>query len=157
MSDGSLDEYYDRYVAGWNDHDPAAVLDAFADGGTISDPATDGPLSGEEIAEWVEETTDGFPDVRFEVERRSADYDAGRLFVEWTMHGTHDGQFGPLPPTGRTVELTGVDVIEFSEDGITAIDGYFDMTEFKAELGLTFPAILPQLPSLAVGAVKNAV
>ncbi|WP_276274283.1 ester cyclase [Haloarcula litorea] len=128
--------------------------DAFADGGTVSDPATEGTLSGEEIKEWVEETTEGFPDVRFEVERRVADHDKGLLFVEWTMYGTRDGPFGPLPPTGQSVEMNGVDVIAFSDDGITSINGFFDMTDFKEQLGLTFPAVLGQLPTLAVGAIK---
>jgi len=156
MSAEAIDEYYDRYVEGWNDHDPDTVLSAFADGGTVSDPATDGALSGDEIREWVEETTTGFPDVRFEVERRSADAEDGLLLVEWTMYGTHEGPFGPLPPTGNAVELSGVDVIRFSEDGISSIDGYFDMAEFKSQLGLTFPAVVGQLPKLAAGAVRQA-
>lgn len=157
MSTSRIDRYYDQYVEGWNDHDPDAVMSAFADGGTVSDPATDGTLSGEEIREWVEETTAGFPDVHFEVNRRSSDEEEGLLLVEWTMSGTHDGSFGSLPPTGRTVELSGVDVIRFSEDGITSIEGYFDMSEFKQQLGLTFPAVIGQLPMLAVGAVKNTI
>ncbi|MFT4884950.1 MAG: steroid delta-isomerase-like uncharacterized protein [Natronomonas sp.] len=157
MAASNIDTYYDRYVEGWNDHDPATVMEAFADGGTISDPATDGTLSGDEIREWVKETTEGFPDVRFEVDRRVSDEETGRLFVEWTMYGTHDGPFGPLPPTGESVELSGVDVITFSDAGITSIEGYFDMTEFREELGLTFPAVIGQLPKLAVGAVKEAV
>jgi steroid delta-isomerase-like uncharacterized protein len=157
MVGNAIEEYYDRYVEGWNNHDPETVMEAFADGGTVSDPATDGTLSGDEIRGWVEETTEGFPDVRFEVDRRSSDEEAGRLFVEWTMYGTHDGPFGPLPPTGESVELSGVDVITFSEDGITSIDGYFDMTEFKEELGLSFPAVIGKLPKLATGAVKQAV
>ncbi|MEF8808224.1 ester cyclase [Natronomonas sp.] len=156
MAGSTIDTYYGRYVEGWNDHDPEVVIEAFADGGTISDPATDGALSGDEIKEWVEETTEGFPDVRFEVDRRVADEEAGRLFVEWTMYGTHTGPFGPLPPTGESVELSGVDVITFSDDGITSIDGYFDMAEFKEELGLTFPSVIGQLPKLAVGAAKKA-
>lgn len=147
-------QYHDRYTTAWNDHDPAGVMAVFADGGTVSDPATDGTLSGEEIGEWVEETVEGFPDVRFEIDRRVSDED-GELFVEWTMYATHDGPFGPIPPTGRAVEISGVDVISTSEDGITAIDGYFDTGEFKEELGLTFPTVIFQLPKLATGAVRN--
>lgn len=152
-----IDEYYDRYVEGWNSHDPKKVIDAFADGGTVSDPATEGTLSGEEIEEWVKETTEGFPDVRFEVERRVADHDEGLLFVEWTMYGAHDGPFGPLPPTGQSVELNGVDVISFSDNGITSINGFFDMADFKEQLGLTFPAVIGQLPGLAIGAIKTTI
>jgi steroid delta-isomerase-like uncharacterized protein len=154
MSASDAISQHDRYASAWNDHDPEGVMSVFADGGTVSDPATDGTLSGEEIGEWVEETAEAFPDVRFEIDRHVSDED-GLLFVEWTMNGTHDGPYGPLPPTGRSVEIPGVDVIATSPDGITAIDGYFDMSEFKAELGLTFPAIVYQLPKLAAGVVRQ--
>lgn len=155
MSAEEMIQHHDRYTTAWNDHDAEGVMAVFADGGTVSDPATDGTLTGEEIGEWVAETAEAFPDVRFEIDRRVADED-GLLFVEWTMTGTHDGPFGPLPPTGNAVELSGVDVISVSEHGITAIDGYFDMTEFKSQLGLTFPEIIGQLPKLAVRKVSNS-
>jgi hypothetical protein len=51
--------HHDRYTTAWNDHDPRGVTAAFAEGGTVSDPATDGTLVGEEISEWVEETRGG--------------------------------------------------------------------------------------------------
>lgn len=154
MLDEVREAHYERYVEGWNDHDPEVVMSAFADGGTASDPATDGTISGTEIREWVEETVEAFPDVRFAVDRRAAE--DGRLFVEWTMYGTHEGTFEGLPPTGEAVEISGVDVVEISEEGITTIDGYFNEAEFRAELGLTFPEVVGQLPTLAVGAVRNA-
>lgn len=153
MSSTTLGEHYDRYAAAWNDHDPEGAMDAFAPGGTMTDPATDGVLAGEEIGEWVEETVAGFPDVSFTEDRRVEG--DGVLFVEWTMRGTHDGQFGPLPPTRRSVEVSGVDVVTGGEEGITSITGYLDMSEFRAQLGLTFPEVVGQLPKLAAGAVKN--
>ena len=154
MADSDAISHHDRYTEAWNDHDPDGVMAVFADGGTVSDPATDGTLAGEEIGEWVEETCEAFPDVRFGIDRRVSG-EEGLLFVEWTMYATHDGPFGSLPPTGRSVELSGVDVVTTSEAGITAIDGYFDTSEFKEELGLTFPTVVSQLPKLAVGAARN--
>lgn len=129
----------------------------FADGGTVSDPATGGTIAGEEIKEWVEETTEGSPDVRFGVERRVADHDEGLPFAEWTMHGTHDGPFGPLPPTGQSVEVNDGDVTTFSDDGITAIDGLLDMADSEEQLGLTCPAVIGRLPTLAIGTIKTTV
>lgn len=72
------------------------------------------------------------------------------------MHGTHDGPLNGLPPTHQTIELNAVDTVTLSEEGITAIRGYFDMSEVNEQLGLTFPTVIGQLPKLTVGAAKNA-
>lgn len=155
MPDSTTVAYYDRYVEAWNAYDPEAVMAQFADGGTLVDPATDGTLSGEEIGEWVEETARAFPDYHFEEGRRALN-DEGVLFAEWTMHGTHNGPLNGLPPTHKTIELNAIDVVTLSEEGITSITGYFDMTDVNEQLGLTFPAVIGQLPKLAAGAVRNA-
>lgn len=156
MSNSNMVGYYDRYVEAWNEHDPESVMEQFADGGTLDDPATDGTLTGQEIGEWVEETAKAFPDYHFEEGRRASN-EQGVLFAEWTMHGTHDGPLNGVPPTHRTIEINAVDAVILSEDGITAIRGYFDMSEVTEQLGLTFPTVLVQLPKLAVSAVKNAI
>jgi predicted ester cyclase len=77
------------------------------------------------------------------------------LVAEWTMRGTHSGPFDGLPPTGNEIELDGVDVVTVSDDGITSITGYFDQRAFVEQLGLTFPTVVGQLPTLAVGAVRH--
>jgi steroid delta-isomerase-like uncharacterized protein len=154
---GDRRRYFERYVEAWNDHDPDAVVEQFASGGTYVDSALDEPLEHDGIADFVTDTVAGFPDVRFE-ERRVVTAEDGEqlvLVAEWTMHGTHDGSFEGLPPTGNELELDGVDVVTVSEDGITSITGYFDQQSFIEQLGLTFPAIVGQLPTLAVGAVEQ--
>jgi predicted ester cyclase len=83
-------------------------------------------------------------------------YEEGVLVEEWTMHGTHSGFLDSLPPTGNRIALDGVSVVTISDDGITSIEGYFDQESFAEQLGLTFPAIIGQLPTLAVEAVKEA-
>jgi len=150
--------YFDRYTEGWNDHDPEAVVEQFAPGGTYVDPAVEEALRGPEIGEFVAATVRGFPDVRFEV-RRVVTVDEGDELVfvaEWTLHGTHTGPFDGLPPTGNEIALDGVDVVTVSDDGIESITGYFDQRAFTDQLGLTFPAVLRQVPTLAVGAVRQA-
>ena len=72
------------------------------------------------------------------------------------MHGTHSGFLDGLPPTGNRIALDGVSVVTISDDGITSIEGYFDQESFAEQLDLTFPAIIGQLPTLAVEAVKGA-
>src|SRR3974377_882606 len=56
----------DRYLAGWTDHDPVAVVGSLVEGGTYEDPTTAGPLSGDALAENVAGLVVGFPDVPFD-------------------------------------------------------------------------------------------
>jgi steroid delta-isomerase-like uncharacterized protein len=150
-------QYFERYTEGWNDHDPDVVVEQFAPGGTYVDPAVGEPLGRREIGEFVAESVTGFPDVRFEVRRVVTAEEGAELVLvaEWTMRGTHAGPFEGVPPTGNEIELDGADVVTVSDDGITSITGYFDQRAFVEQLGLTFPAVVGQLPALAVGAVEQ--
>lgn len=151
------ERYFENYTEGWNTHDPDLVVEQFVEGGSYYDPNVGEELYGDEIGDYVAETVQGFPDVHFEETRvmpTEIDDEFG-LVAEWTMRGTHTGTLAGLPPTGRTIALEGVDVVEISEDGILSITGYFDQKEFAEQLGLTFPTVLGQLPSLAIGAAKQ--
>lgn len=72
------------------------------------------------------------------------------------LGGTHKGTFNGLPPTGNTVTLEGVDIFAISEEGIESVKIHFDQSSMADQLGLTFPAIVGQLPQLATGAIRNA-
>ena len=147
--------HWDRYSEGWEQQDPDAVMAAFAPRGYIMDPTLDEPMTGEEIGDWVEETVTGFPDIRFEDHRVLTTDEEGVLIVEWTMHGTHTGFFEGLPPTDNEIALDGVDIVTVSDDGIESIRIYFDQSTIAEQLGLTFPALIGQLPKLAAGAVRS--
>ena len=156
MSQDDMRDYWDRYVEGWNDHDPRAVRDAFTSEGTIDAPTADEPMVGKEIEEWVEGLVDGFPDVTFEEHRVLSTDEDGVFVVEWTLLGTHTESFQGLPPTDNAVAVDGVDVATISEAGIESLTVYFDQHALMEQLGLTFPTILTQIPKLAVGAARNA-
>lgn len=148
--------YHETYIEAWNDHDPERVLAQFAEGGTYDDPTLDEPLVGREIEEYVTEIVTGVPDVHIE-ERRVVECDPGVVVSEWTMRGTHSGTLNGLPATGNAFELDGIDVITVSDEGITSVRGYFDQEAFAQQLGLTFPAIVGQVPKLALGALRDAI
>ena len=60
-----------------------------------------------------------------------------------------------LPPTGNTIALDGTSVVEIGPDGIREIRGYYDQKELAEQLGLTFPAVVGQLPTMVVGAARE--
>jgi steroid delta-isomerase-like uncharacterized protein len=150
--------YFERYTAAWNDHDPDGVTAQFAPDGTYVDPSLATPLARDEVPDFVAETVAAFPDVEFTERRVVTDRsdDDLVLVAEWTMTGTHTGVFEGVPPTGERIELEGADVVTVSDEGIESITGYFDQREVVDQLGLTFPAVLGQVPTLAVGAVRAA-
>lgn len=47
-----------------------------------------------------------FPDTRYEVDDLIAADD--RVVVRWRLLGTHEGNFGNIPPTGRSITLKGI-------------------------------------------------
>jgi steroid delta-isomerase-like uncharacterized protein len=123
-----------RYLDAWNAHDADAILATFAPGGTYCDPST-GEISGEAIAANATRLWSAFPNLLFEI-ASIADAGTGRVVAEWVMKGANMGPFQGLPPTGRSVSLPGVDVVECRPDGITSVKGYFDTRAVPEQLGL---------------------
>jgi predicted ester cyclase len=124
-----------RYVGAWNDHDGGGIIDTFIAGGTYTDPMTEGLLTGPAIAAYAEGLWQSFPDLRFEL-AGPVIAEGDTLYMPWKMLGTNTGSFHGLPPTGRTVTLPGVDLVETSADGLQSVTGYFDSRAVPTQLGL---------------------
>ena len=114
-----------RYFDAWNQHDSAAIIAVFNEGGTYADPTTAGPLSGAAIGAYAQALWAGFPDLSFDTVTVSED-DTGLVCAQWQMIGTNTGSFMGLPPSGISVVLAGADFIQVEGDGIRSIQGYFD-------------------------------
>jgi steroid delta-isomerase-like uncharacterized protein len=127
------------YFKAWNAHDPEAVAAAFVEGGTYTDPAVAGPLSGPALAEHAQALFAGFPDLNFEVlSAQPVDGGAsgGTVVARWLMRGTNTGPLRGLPPSGRSVALPGVDLITVVDGKIGSVEGYFDRQTMAEQLGL---------------------
>jgi steroid delta-isomerase-like uncharacterized protein len=63
----------------------------------------------------AEQFRQAFPDLQWRIDLvlGEADLVAGR----WTASGTHAGSWGGLPPTGKRVEFSGVNIFRFGGDG----------------------------------------
>lgn len=124
-----------RYFDAWRRRDAAAVLATLAPGGTYEDPLTGGPISGPAFAGYMQGLWSAFPDLDFtlgDVARAGDD----RVLGAWRMHGHNHGSFNGLPPTGRRVELPGVDLIQAGADGLRSVSGCFDSAAVPRQLGL---------------------
>ncbi len=123
------------YFDAWNLHDANSIVDTFIEGGTYTDPATGGPLSGAAIGAYAAGLWAAFPDLSFEVVSVTQS-DSGLVSAEWLMKGTNTASFAGLPPSGRAVALPGADFIRVEGDKIRSVQGYFDSGAVPRELGL---------------------
>ena len=60
--------------------------------------------------------------------------------VEWRMRGTFDGSpFQGIDPTGRPIDLRGLDMLEVEDGKITSITGYYDGAAYARQVGMLPP------------------
>jgi steroid delta-isomerase-like uncharacterized protein len=134
MTSNSL-QVFQSYADAWNRHDADGIVATFADGGTYTDPTTPGPLTGAAIGEYARGLWSAFPDLSFEL-GRSMDGVGGALTAEWVMRGVNTGPMMGLPPTGRAVEVRGVDIAAVEDGKLRSVQGYFDSAAVPRALGL---------------------
>ena len=90
------------------------------------------------------------PDLRTTVTRVVAG--EATCAAEWRMEGTFDGApFTGIDPTGRHLELRGLDLIELEDGQIVSSSVYFDGATFARQVGM-----LPPDGSGADRAMKSA-
>src|SRR5438067_8040896 len=125
----------EAYAEAWNAHDGAAVAALVS--GSYHDPTLPAPISGDELAAYVDGLCAAFPDLHFDHAEEPV-VAGDRVVAPWRMRGTNDG--APLPgapaPTGGTCDLSGLDVITVDGDRVASVQGYFDQKTFVEQLGL---------------------
>jgi steroid delta-isomerase-like uncharacterized protein len=129
-----LDRYVERYNAG----DLDGVMDLYAEDAVQIMP--DGTYEGwSTVRERLAQELDGFTDLNHTV--RSF-VEQGDLFAdEWTFVGTHTGSFRlpdgtELPPTGKRVEIRGMEVVWVRDRKIVLNSLYYDTMAVAVQLGL---------------------
>ena len=92
----------------------------------------------EGIKKSVIEMRAAFPDIHFTIEHLIAE---GNLVVgAFTIRGTHKGKFGTIPPTGKKLVFSAVDIWRF--DGGKIIErclASVDRLDFMQQLGIVPP------------------
>jgi steroid delta-isomerase-like uncharacterized protein len=149
------------YVRLWNERDRAAIPRLVAESFVMYDPVTPatgvpgpkGEVHGRDGLEaFVAYVTRAFPD--FEVVPLDVLTGTDVVMYEVRLRMTHEGPLGGLPPTGRRLDLRGASVLRVEDGRIVEHRFHTDMSEAAEQLGLTFPAILGQLPKLLVGKLR---
>lgn len=95
----------------------------------------DGSVGGaDEAIAMAKGYLDAFPDLSFTVRDQ---FGAGqKSVIELTARGTHTGPLQDIPPTGRTVEMVGCNVVEERDGLIYREADYFDTLTLMKQLGV---------------------
>jgi steroid delta-isomerase-like uncharacterized protein len=119
-----------------------------ADG--VADFVPLGPLRGtDEIVAFFRELFQAVPDLETTVTRVVAG--ETQAAVEWRMTGHFTGgPFQGVDPTGRRVDLRGLDLLEIADGEIVGNTAYYDAMTFARQIGL-----MPPENSSAENAMKS--
>ena len=79
----------------------------------------------------------GFPDLQSHEDALLGDGDL--VTIRWTITGTHTGTFFGVAPTGRTIQVSGMDMLRIADDKLVEHWGGVadQMDDFLAQVGAT--------------------
>ena len=117
MSGGDLDELDELMVPGFIDHDPEPDQAPGAEG----------------VKEAFRRMRSGFPDLKLTPEAIYTDGDT--VIARVRMTGTHKGEYFGIPPTGKSVGITGIDIVRIEDGKAVERWGVFDALALMHQLG----------------------
>jgi predicted ester cyclase len=103
--------------------------------------AQTGALQGvntlEQYTDWMKGLLTILPDGNYEVRSFAVDEDRNNVAAFGVFRGTHTGEGGPVPPTGKRVEADYVYVMQFDGDRISHMTKIWNDGESLQQLGWT--------------------
>jgi steroid delta-isomerase-like uncharacterized protein len=78
-----------------------------------------------------------FPDVQLIQEELIAEGD--RVVELWTIRGTHQGTFMGIPPTGKYITYTGIDIFRIVDGKLVLVGQSVDRLGMMQQLGVIRP------------------
>jgi steroid delta-isomerase-like uncharacterized protein len=142
-----------RWIDAFNDRDDAAEAAARTADYIAHTPESIGTavLDGDAWLEFLGVFLEGFPDLHLEVQDSSAD--EGMVAQRILFTGTHTGSFRGLPPTGRKVRFSGLEINRMVDGRVAEHWFQLDAVTMFEQLGLHVvpgPRLLPRLLASSV-------
>jgi steroid delta-isomerase-like uncharacterized protein len=129
-----------HWLAGWNNHDVEALVGLCTEDVLWEDPALPGPERGRDaVREYLRGTWSMFPDLSFTLPEPSMlALEGPRAAQVWVMTGTMLGSdpWAGFAPTGKRIEIEGIDIYEFRGGLVSRYRGRYDLAEVARQLGL---------------------
>jgi steroid delta-isomerase-like uncharacterized protein len=92
------------------------------------------PMDLQSYKEFLVMRRAAFPDRHFTVEEMVAEGD--KVSARFTMRGTHEGEMRGIAPTGKTVTMTGIDIIRLREGKMVEDRVEVDQLGMMQQLGV---------------------
>jgi steroid delta-isomerase-like uncharacterized protein len=109
----AVQEFYDR---GWNRGDLSIIDELFSPEYQDHDAAAQTGTSGVDGArQFIETFRAAIPDLQVEIEDHFAE--GSTVTTRWRATGTHEGTVMGVPATHRPVEVNGISIDRFNEQG----------------------------------------
>ena len=123
---GNLDAAEDIYASDYVSHETA----------TVSRPGSEDIRGVEAARQIAAARREAFPDLTYTIEDQIAEGD--KVATRFTARGTHLGELAGHPPTGKKVEVTGINICRIQGDKITEHWPHADILGMMRQLGF-FP------------------
>jgi steroid delta-isomerase-like uncharacterized protein len=75
-----------------------------------------------------------FPDLHITIQDQIAENDL--VATRYVMHGTHQGEFANIPPTGRQFTVTGIEMHRFADGKLIELWNVVDLLGMLQQLGV---------------------
>jgi steroid delta-isomerase-like uncharacterized protein len=150
-------DFADRWQKAWNSRDPDQVTALCTEDVIWDDPMTERPERGRQaVAGYLRNVWRAFPNLEFSwPEGPYASFQGIKLALHWRLTGAMLGPMDPpgFAPTGRRIDLEGVDLLEIRDGLCYAYQGFFDRQTVAQQVGIA-PATGGQAERVAVGAQR---
>ncbi len=117
----------------WNARDVAAADKFFAADLVNHDPAAPNVTGLEGLKAYAGMLFAAFPDFHVVLDDMVGEGD--KVAKLWTLHGTQQGEFQGIPPTGKAVTMTGATLYRIAEGKIVELTWSYNMLGLLQQLG----------------------
>ncbi len=121
----------------WNRHDVAAVVASYTTTASSFYCGFGAGLNPVAMGVYVEALWEAYPDAAVEI-KNIGEIAKGQVGMEWILRGKNSGYLpNNTPPTGRSIIVYGVSIIQFQGHKISSERIYFDRQSLLEQLGFT--------------------
>ena len=134
--------FAERYAEAWNSRDAAQIEPLLATDIVWLDPTLPEPARGvEEVKDFMRRSWVAFPDLRFTPGPMWLDPHEDSMTWAWRMEGTQTGPIDPpgFAPTGKRIDIDGIDVWDFVDGRLQRYRAYYDMALLARQIGAMPP------------------
>lgn len=86
------------------------------------------------VRQFVTAFRTAFPDLEFEIHDLIAEHD--KVVARLTIHGTHEGELMGIPPTGKRVAVSAIDIVRLADGKMVEHWGSTDTLGMMQQLGV---------------------